>query len=114
MRPFTYLAPKSLDEALQVLAKDNGEVLLGRVSRAVAERLSERSPEDASGRVYHLYAITYGRPPNEAELAQSLAFLEAATNSLQAEQQDQESAQRDSWEALCHVVLSSSEFLHIR
>ncbi|MCZ6891442.1 MAG: FAD binding domain-containing protein, partial [Chloroflexi bacterium] len=26
MHPFTYLAPKSLDEALQVLAKDNGEV----------------------------------------------------------------------------------------
>ena len=46
MRPFTYLAPKSLDEALQVLAKDIGEVrpLVGGTDLIDQMRQNRRTP----------------------------------------------------------------------
>jgi hypothetical protein len=99
--------------APQALFLMNSE-MLARVSRSLAERAVRDSPDDSSERVQRLYMTAYGRPPSADELARCLAFVQAAEDSLQTEEQDQGSRELDAWEALSHVLLSSSEFLHIR
>ena len=79
---------------------------LARTSQALAERLVKEVPSDERARVTRLYTLAFGRPPSDAETEQALTFVAAAAG-------DRTSPQTG-WEALCHVMLVSSEFLHLQ
>ena len=80
---------------------------LARSSQAFAERLAGEVPSDQMGRVSRLYELAFGRPPTESESQQALAFLATAGSS-------DDSSPAKAWEVLCHVMLVSSEFLHLQ
>ncbi len=97
-RPTSTIAP----QALFLMNSD----FLARTSQAFAERLATEVPSDQPARVARLYALAFGRPPSDSETEQALAFVTAVEG-------DQAATQRG-WEALCHVMLVSSEFLHLQ
>jgi cytochrome c553/mono/diheme cytochrome c family protein len=80
--------------------------LLARSSKAFAERLASEVPQDQQERVSRLYTLAFGRPPSAPEVEQALAFVTAVAGDATAEHRG--------WEALCHVMLVSSEFLHLQ
>jgi len=97
-RPTSTIAP----QALFLMNSD----FLAQNAQAFAERLSREVPSDQQGRVTRLYTLAFGRPPSDAETEQALAFVAAAASDTTSPQ--------IGWEALCHVMLVSSEFLHLQ
>ncbi len=88
--------------------------LLQRTAEALATRLLGEEPESSAARVERLYQLAYSRSPTDAEIAQSDEFLAEVTRELQASAGDSSMSTKQSWEALCQVVLASSEFLYVR
>ncbi|MEX0818080.1 MAG: PSD1 and planctomycete cytochrome C domain-containing protein, partial [Pirellulaceae bacterium] len=87
---------------------------LARTSQAFAERLAKEVPSDQAERVTRLYILAFGRPPSELETEQALDFVAAAAEvSRNAGSDTDDDTPRRGWEALCHVMLVSSEFLHL-
>lgn len=80
--------------------------LLRRSSQAFAERLAREVPNDESARISRLYALAFGRPPSTTEIEQSIVFVTTVA--------DETNSVERGWEALCHVMLVSSEFLHLQ
>jgi hypothetical protein len=70
-------------------------------AKAWAGRAIKEQPR-AEGRLDALYRAAFGRPPDEREKAESLAFVEARGA-------DETSA----WSDLCHVLLNTKEFLFL-
>ncbi|MBI2481309.1 MAG: PSD1 domain-containing protein [Planctomycetia bacterium] len=87
---------------------------LARCSRAFAERLAREVPADQRERVGRLYSLAFGRPPTDAETDQSLAFVAAVSDEIAKNDPHANVSSLPSWEALCHVMLVSSEFLHLQ
>ncbi|HRX79338.1 MAG TPA: DUF1549 domain-containing protein [Pirellulaceae bacterium] len=79
--------------------------LLARTSKAFAERLASEVPNEEA-RVARLYTLAFGRSPSNAETEQALEFVGAVAAETASTQRG--------WEALCHVMLVSSEFLHLQ
>lgn len=79
--------------------------LLERSSSAFADRLAVEFPMGGGPRVAGLYSLAFGRQPTDIETDQAIAFVESIN--MQAE------ATKYGWQALCHVMLMSSEFLHV-
>ncbi len=84
-----------------------------------AEDLSQRvmaDCENESKRLRAIYLLTLGRQPSDDEFREDIRFLESAKRSSQelngipATQTDE----REAWSVLCHVMLSSSEFLYVQ
>ncbi len=84
---------------------------LARCSQAFAERLEREVPAGDDARVARLYSLAFGRPPTSSETEQALAFVAAMeSNGASSENTPPPSG----WEALCHVMLVSSEFLYLQ
>jgi len=98
--------------APQALFMMNSE-LLADCSAELATRLVRES-SDAAERIRHLYQLAYGRRPTEAEFEPAGSFLAASRRQLEADGVEAAVAETRSLEALCHVVLASSEFLYVR
>lgn len=80
--------------------------LLARSSAAFAERLASEVSTGDAARVQRMYALAFGRAPSDVETGEALAFVAAVAAKTS-------SADRG-WHALCHVMLVSSEFLHLK
>ncbi len=76
------------------------------MGRAFAARILNSAAED-NERLKKAWEIAYGRPPTEAEISLSLAFLNDNTNGGDADKLAR-------WEQLCHSLLVSNEFLFVR
>jgi hypothetical protein len=72
-------------------------------SRRWAERLLAETAKDATprDRLERLYLTAFGRPPNEVETAEALAFLNGQENDPGA------------WADLCHVLINVKEFIYV-
>lgn len=103
-RPTTTIAPQALFLMNSPLVRQE--------CRAMAEQLLAQDKTDEQ-RVTLVYLRAYGRPPTPAELARNLDFLAKYERSLQSRHTEPGEAKLKSWEALCRVVVSASEFLFI-
>ncbi len=78
----------------------------------LAKQLLAAEGDDA-GRLDRLYEAAYGRPATEMETARLLAFVDRQVAS-NAESADAAAKRLAAWRAVCHVVLTSNEFLYVR
>jgi hypothetical protein len=103
--------------APQALFMMNSDLVL-EAARALAASLLDRAELDTAARVQLLYEKAYGRPPTAAESARAAAALERFEGVLHGEAEradaDARSAEQGAWQALCQVILASSEFIYIR
>jgi Protein of unknown function (DUF1553)/Protein of unknown function (DUF1549)/Planctomycete cytochrome C len=90
----------------QSLMMINGQYTLGRAKK-FAERLVKRKFASHGEMLTHAFRLTWGRSPTEAELADSLQFIAAATG------EEQPSFDRERLVDFCHVLLNSNEFLYV-
>ncbi len=108
----------------QSLLLINGSWTLDR-ARAFAERLRRRAPNDLARQVELAYRVAYGRPPEDAERDDALAFLDRqscrstnpASESAECEGGEPSAKRPDArFEAMvdfCHALLNSNEFLYV-
>jgi hypothetical protein len=79
----------------QALMMLNNEFVAGE-ARKWAERASA-AEGDPSRRLEKMYVTAFGRPPEEWERRETLAF-----------------AEKNGWADLAHVLLNSAEFIYVR
>ena len=96
---------------LQSLALLNSEFLFAQADR-MAERASASSPE-TNTRIELAFQIAFARRPTEAELTKSAAFITEQTATYAANKTPPDEAQQMALADLCHMLLSSNEFLYV-
>jgi len=116
--------------APQALFLMNGE-LAAEAATSLAKRLGKMTNQDDGSRVSALYIMTLGRETTAAERTRAVAFLSRFETAVaMAEKLSQDAAVRcpdsaasnarlatardQAWTALCHVMLVSNEFIHVR
>ncbi|MBC8354595.1 MAG: PSD1 domain-containing protein [Planctomycetes bacterium] len=87
---------------------------LARSAQAFSDRLASEVPSDHHERVSRLYALAFGRPPSDTETEQAIAFVAAVGSQDATADSGEKAVTPGGWEALCHVMLVSSEFLHLQ
>lgn len=79
-------------------------------SRQIATRLLALPATDNAERIDRLYERVLSRPASRLEIRLAETFLDSVTPSLPVK-----SVTRvDRWQALCHVLLASNEFIYLR
>jgi hypothetical protein len=105
--------------APQALFMLNSDLVLQAARDTAAGLLARRELSDA-GRISRLYETAFGRPPSPDESKRAAAYLDRFEAALRAEAEGADAdstadARRlDAWQALCQVILASSEFISIR
>jgi hypothetical protein len=96
---------------LQALFLLNNE-LIHQESSGFGEALIERE-SDASARVRQAFLSAFARPPSDAELARSVAFVDQYANALETEGMDSDLREREAWSALARTLMRSNEFFYV-
>jgi hypothetical protein len=97
---------------LQSLALLNSEFLMAQSER-FAERLRRETGSDISAQVERAFQVAYSRAPHGAERDLVLEYLVHQARDHSAGGADDELAAHRALADLCHMLLSSSEFLYI-
>jgi len=89
--------------------------LVQQASEAMTERLFREAGRDEIQRIRRAYARTLGREPTATELSRARAFVESYGLALAQEQQrpGPEIDRPEPWQALCRVLMGTSEFLFV-
>ena len=95
--------------APQALALLNSR-LMEEKTLSWAKKLLARPGQTGSGRVEEIYRTALGRKPEPGELLRALRFVEQVRPGLSGDDKEKEAGSR---QALCRVVLASSEFVHV-
>ena len=74
---------------------------------------SERLKSDEE-RIELAYLRAYGRQPTAHEIAASKTYLSDVAMAFASTQASPEQAQRQCWNSLCHVIVSSNEFIYVK
>ena len=97
---------------LQSLAQLNSEFLFEQADR-MARRVADTAGADSTARIDLAFQLALARKPKDAELKHSLAFVsEQAMNHETAGAQPDKATQM-ALADLCHMLLSTSEFLYV-
>lgn len=99
--------------APQALMMMNSDFVLKCASEFAASLLSNPGA-DNHVRIREAYSRAYGREPTETDLRESLAFLNEVNQAVAREEGSAANAPRKAWESLCHVILSSNEFIYLK
>lgn len=122
-----------LEHSSQALAERLSEDCTGRDKAGIAE-VETKKRGRSKQKVVRLYQLLFGRNPQESEIGLALRFVEkmdqvecdesskaqglAAQGSkeenLGKQGSDKQTTSNHGWQALCHVMLMSSEFLHVK
>ncbi len=86
--------------------------LVAAQSKNLATSLLESSADD-SGRVAEAFDRFYSRPPAEAEVESSLAFIASYEDSLRSRDTDSELLRPMAWQAFCRALMATNEFLYV-
>lgn len=111
-RSTSTIAPQALFLMNSELLEQSSQALAQRLSKECSDSDLQKNNEQKTTR---LYQLIFGRDPVESEIEQALKFV-AMINSKAIEDQcteDQRTVPKPGWQALCHVLLMSSEFLHV-
>ena len=76
----------------------------------LAERLTNKEPDDEQARLNWLYLLTVSRPADAKDIEAALTFLDQCTQDL-ASGSGSDKARLAAWTQLCHAVLGSNSFL---
>ncbi len=98
--------------APQALFMMNSDIMW-EASDAAARRFMRLSPRDEQ-RVRHLYESACGRTPTAAEAQRLLRFLAAYKDQTANDESDPAAREHSSWQAVCRVMFSSSEFVYVQ
>ena len=105
--PFTTIGKRSVSNVpAQALTLMNNPFLVQQAD-LWAKRVLAEPGQTAKGRVRAMYVSTFGRPPDDAELADALGFLED-----QGKQYGRADNPR-AWSDLAHVLLNVKEFIFV-
>ncbi|WP_152054044.1 PSD1 and planctomycete cytochrome C domain-containing protein [Tautonia marina] len=106
---------QSTTVAPQALFLMNSDLVLQVASDLAADLLDHQDWDDAA-RIASLYERAYARPPSDEESARALAAIERLAEAWQSDgnARDEEALRRESWTALCQVILAANEFVYIR
>ena len=94
--------------APQALMMMNSDFVL-KCSSDLATLLLGKPEATEPSRIREAYLRAYGREPSPDELAQSRDYLGTVEKVIPADQSKQQA-----WRSLCHVILSSNEFLYVK
>ena len=100
--------------APQALLMMNSDLVMKCSSNLASKIWTESSRGDHSQRVTFAYVSVFGREPSAGEVASALAFLNEVEQALATGNVAPEQHQRRAWDSLCHVLLSSNEFIYVR
>ena len=105
-RPTTTIAP-------QALLMMNSEFVAKCSADFAARVFADRLPSEKA-RIQSAYLRAYGREPTEAEIAASTRYLRDVEQALSETDGTSEQRRQQSWESLCHVIVSSNEFIYVK
>lgn len=104
-RVATTIAP----QALLVMNSD----FVWQCSAEFADVLRSQSTDDAA-RIQLAYVRAYGRNPTSEESAASRAYLRDIENEMNRAAKPHANSRDAAWTSLCHVILSSNEFIYLK
>ena len=105
-RPTTTIAP-------QALLMMNSEFVL-KCSADFAALLLDQPIHIDSARIQQAYLRAYGREPTDREINESLTFLKEVERSIAGSGVSLDECRKQSWQSLCHVIVSSNEFIYLK
>ena len=97
---------------LQSLALLNSELLFDQADR-MAARLTTSAGADSTAAIDLAFRLALARRPNEAELKQAEAFVGEQARGYESTDTPAEKATQMALADLCHMLLSSNEFLYV-
>jgi hypothetical protein len=97
---------------LQSLAVLNSEFLFSQ-SDKFAARVRESAGPGIEEQIAFAFQLAYARQPTSDELAKSIAFLADQKRILVSPEFQEDKAQQQALADLCHMLLSSNEFLYV-
>jgi hypothetical protein len=97
---------------LQSLAVLNSEFLFAQ-SDKFAARVRESAGPGIEEQIAFAFQLAYARQPTSDELAKSIAFLADQKRLLESPESQEDKAQQQALADLCHMLLSSNEFLYV-
>lgn len=87
--------------------------LMHAAADALAKKLHAVPDADDARRIHQLTTLAYGRPATASEQQRFAKYLDTVTAS-NAASADAAAKRQSAWQSLCHVVLTSNEFLYVR
>ena len=96
---------------LQSLAQLNSGFLFEK-AELMADRVAVAAGKDAAARIRLAFELVFTRDPGESELDQSLLFLEEQTAIHVAAEIAGDQAERMALADMCHMMMSTNEFLY--
>ena len=87
--------------------------LMSDSAAAMSNRLLALSQVSPTERLRSLYEQAYAREPNEEELAEWLQFIDRYRNAAPNSSADPDALERQIWQAVGRVLLSSNEFVYV-
>ena len=105
-RPTTTIAP-------QALMMMNSEFVEQCTANFAALIWNDQVKTD-NERIELAYLRAYGRQPTAHEVAASRAYLNDVARAFSSTQASPEQQQKLSWNSLCHVIVSSNEFIYVK
>ncbi|MFN0022069.1 MAG: DUF1553 domain-containing protein [Pirellulaceae bacterium] len=102
-RDSTTVAPQALFMMNSQIAADQSRELGVLILKAAV---------DDTNRIRLLYERAYSRPPTDAEITRSLAFLDRFASASAGAGNSAESARSRAWQTLCRAVLAANEFVY--
>jgi hypothetical protein len=97
---------------LQSLALLNSEFLFTQADQMATRIVTQVGPEPGA-HMKLAFELTLAREPSDAEIQKSFAFLEAQTRGYRSPETPMEQASRMALTDMCHMLLSSNEFLYV-
>ena len=91
----------------------NSELVVKCSSDLATTVLAEPSVSDAQ-RLQRAYSTAYGREPTTDEIGSSLTFLRDVEQAVSQSAGTPEQHRRSAWDSLCHILLSSNEFIYVK
>ena len=98
--------------APQALLMLNSDFVMQSADELAARLLSETSDDDQ--RLSLLCLIAFGREASDSERKANQSFLAEANRSLVATEPDADKRQRQAWNVMCQVVISTNEFIYLK
>ena len=97
---------------LQSLAQLNSEFLFEQADR-MAQRVVDAAGADSAAQIGFAFQLALARKPQDAELKHSLAFVSKQAKNHESANTPPDKATRMALADLCHMLLSTSEFLYV-
>jgi hypothetical protein len=98
--------------APQALYMMNSPVVLQQAEATAKRLLDDSRLADDSARVDYAFRLLLGRPPDQQQRADALAFLQSYEATLAANMKPDQ-RRTETWSTLCQTLMASAEFRYV-